>query len=53
MPGYEVERLVWHRRAENTPVEIIDKLNREINVGLADPKLKARLSDLGGMSNAG
>jgi tripartite-type tricarboxylate transporter receptor subunit TctC len=32
----------------NTPVEIIDKLNKEINAGLADPKLKARLADLGG-----
>ena len=31
----------------NTPVEIIDKLNREINAGLADPKIKARIADLG------
>ena len=31
-----------------TPAEIIDKLNKEINAGLADPKLKARLADLGG-----
>ena len=29
------------------PVEIVDKLNREINASLADPKLKARLADLG------
>jgi hypothetical protein len=35
---------------KNTPVEIIDKLNREINAGLADPKMKARLADLGGAS---
>ena len=34
-------------RPENTPAEIIDKLNREINAGLADPKIKARLADLG------
>jgi len=33
----------------NTPVEIISKLNREINAGLADPKLKARLADAGGI----
>ena len=33
---------------KNTPVEIIDKLNQEINAGLADPKIKARLADLGG-----
>jgi tripartite-type tricarboxylate transporter receptor subunit TctC len=32
----------------NTPAEIIDKLNKEINAGLANPKLKARLADLGG-----
>ena len=31
-----------------TPVEVIDKLNNEINAGLADPKLIARLADLGG-----
>ena len=31
----------------NTPVVIIDKLNKEINAGLADPKLKARFSELG------
>ena len=31
-----------------TPAEIIDKLNKEINAGLSDPKIKARLADLGG-----
>jgi tripartite-type tricarboxylate transporter receptor subunit TctC len=30
-----------------TPAEIVDKLNNEINAGLADPKMKARLADLG------
>ena len=35
-------------RPRNTPAEIIDKLNKEINAGLADPKIKARLADLGG-----
>ena len=33
---------------KNTPVEIVDKLNKEINAGLADPKIKARLADFGG-----
>ena len=33
---------------KNTPSEIIDKLNKEINAGLADPKMNARLADLGG-----
>jgi tripartite-type tricarboxylate transporter receptor subunit TctC len=31
----------------NTPAEIIDKLNREINAGLADPRIRARIADLG------
>jgi tripartite-type tricarboxylate transporter receptor subunit TctC len=34
-------------------VDIIDKLNREINAALADPKIKARLADLGGTPLAG
>jgi tripartite-type tricarboxylate transporter receptor subunit TctC len=38
---------------KNTPTEIIDKLNKEINAGLADPKLKARINDLGGTVLAG
>ena len=33
---------------KRTPVEIIDRLNTEINAALADPKIKARLADLGG-----
>jgi tripartite-type tricarboxylate transporter receptor subunit TctC len=32
---------------KNTPAEIIDRLNKEINAGLADPKIKARFADLG------
>jgi tripartite-type tricarboxylate transporter receptor subunit TctC len=39
-----VERL---RRAKNTPAEIVDRLNKEINASLSDPKIKARLADLG------
>jgi tripartite-type tricarboxylate transporter receptor subunit TctC len=34
-------------RPRNTPTEIIDKLNKEINAALADPKIKARLADMG------
>ena len=37
----------------NTPAEIVDKLNKEINAALADPKLKARLADLGGTALSG
>ena len=36
-----------------TPAEIIDKLNKEINAALADPKIRARLADLGGTGLAG
>ena len=37
----------------NTPVEIIDKLNREIDAGVADSKMKARFADLGGIALTG
>jgi hypothetical protein len=33
---------------KNTPPDIIDKLNKEINAGLADPRMRARIADLGG-----
>ena len=33
---------------KNTPAEIVEKLNKEINAALADPKINARLADLGG-----
>ena len=48
VPGYEAS--VWYGvgAPKNTPAEIIDKLNKEINAALADPKIKARLADLGG-----
>ena len=40
-------------RLRKPPAEIVDKLNREINAALADPKFKARLADLGGTRLAG
>src|SRR5262245_61423212 len=47
VPGYEASA-VWGLGApRNTPVEIVDKLNKEINAALADPTLKARLTDMG------
>ena len=48
VPGCEVSALLGVGAPKNTPAEIIDKLNREINAGLADPKMKARLADMGG-----
>jgi tripartite-type tricarboxylate transporter receptor subunit TctC len=32
----------------NTPADIVERLNREVNAGLADPKMKSRIADLGG-----
>jgi tripartite-type tricarboxylate transporter receptor subunit TctC len=46
VPGYEESAWFGIGAPRNTPKEIIDKLNREINAGLADPKFKARLADL-------
>ena len=40
--------MVWDRGAKRYASGIVDKLNQEINAGLADPKVKARLVDLGG-----
>jgi tripartite-type tricarboxylate transporter receptor subunit TctC len=48
VPGYEASTLFGLGAPKNTPTEIIDKLNKEINAGLADPKMKARLADLDG-----
>ena len=47
--GYEAIRWTGIGAPKNTPIEIIDKLNSEINRGLADPKLTAQLADLGGI----
>ena len=38
---------------KGTPTAVVDKLNNEINAGLADPKMKARLAELGGITLAG
>jgi tripartite-type tricarboxylate transporter receptor subunit TctC len=47
VPGYEASGTQGLGAPRNTPTEIIDKLNREINAGLADPTIKARIADLG------
>ena len=46
----DYEASFWHGfgAPKGTPADIVDKLNKEINVGLADPKTKSRLADLGG-----
>jgi tripartite-type tricarboxylate transporter receptor subunit TctC len=48
VPGYEVSSWFGVGAPKATPAGIVEKLNKEINAGLADPKIKARLADLGG-----
>jgi tripartite-type tricarboxylate transporter receptor subunit TctC len=50
VPGYEASVWFGVGAPANTPNEIIDKLNKEINAALADPKIKARLAGLGGVT---
>ena len=51
--GYEASAWFGVGAPKNTPSQIIDKLNEAINAGLADPKIKARLADLGGTALVG
>jgi tripartite-type tricarboxylate transporter receptor subunit TctC len=48
VPGYEASQWYGIGAPKNTPAEIVAKLNTEINATLADPKMQARLADLGG-----
>jgi tripartite-type tricarboxylate transporter receptor subunit TctC len=48
VPGYEASTWYGVGAPKATPAQIVDKLNKEINAGLADSKIKARLADLGG-----
>ena len=47
--GYEASAFFGMGVPKGTPAEIVDKLNKEINAALADPKMKAKLAELGGM----
>ena len=53
VPGYEARAWFGFGMPTGTPAEIIERLNKEINAGLADPKIKARLVDMGGMLISG
>jgi tripartite-type tricarboxylate transporter receptor subunit TctC len=53
VPGYEASGWSGFGSPKGTPSEVIDKLNREINTALADPKIKAQLADLGSPAFAG
>jgi tripartite-type tricarboxylate transporter receptor subunit TctC len=48
VPGYEASALFGMGAPKNTPPDIIEKLNREINAVLAEPEMKKRLTELGG-----
>ena len=53
VPGYEASAFWGIGAPRNTPAEIIDKLNKEINAGLSDPELRRRLAEGGGTVLAG
>src|SRR5262249_4987497 len=48
LPGYEASTWSGVGAPKGTPAEIVEKLNKEVKAGLADPTMKARLADLGG-----
>jgi tripartite-type tricarboxylate transporter receptor subunit TctC len=53
LPGYEASSWYGIGTPKKTPAEIVEKLNEEVNAGLADSKMKARLAGLGGIAIAG
>jgi tripartite-type tricarboxylate transporter receptor subunit TctC len=53
IPGFEAANWFGVAAPKNTPLEIIDKLNKEINLAIAEPKIKARLADWGAAALAG
>jgi tripartite-type tricarboxylate transporter receptor subunit TctC len=53
VPSFEASDWIGVGAPKNTPAEVINKLNREVNSGLADPKLQTRLAELGGVPLGG
>jgi tripartite-type tricarboxylate transporter receptor subunit TctC len=53
LPGYEATSWFGIAAPKNTPADIVEKLNKEVNAALADPRIKERLADLGGMVLSG
>jgi len=53
LPGYEASGITGLGAPKNTPADIIETLNKEVNAGLGDPKIKARLGELGATALAG
>jgi tripartite-type tricarboxylate transporter receptor subunit TctC len=52
LPGFEASLVYGLGAPKSTPAEIVDKLNKEINAALSDPKINARLADMDGMALA-
>jgi len=53
VPGYEVSSWYGLCARAGTPAEVVDTINKQVNAALADPKMKARLAELGGIPIAG
>jgi tripartite-type tricarboxylate transporter receptor subunit TctC len=53
VPGYEASQWYGMAAPKNTPVEIIDRLNREINAALTDPAMRTKFTEIGGEPLAG
>ena len=53
VPGYEASQWYGIAAPKNTPVEVVDKLNREINAALSDPAMRAKFAEIGGEPLAG
>jgi tripartite-type tricarboxylate transporter receptor subunit TctC len=53
VPDYEASSTFGLGAPRNTPIDIVDRLNKEVNAGLGDPKFKARLADFGGTALPG
>jgi tripartite-type tricarboxylate transporter receptor subunit TctC len=53
VPGYEASGSFGFGAPRNTPAEIVEKLNREINAALAETRAKARIAELGGAPLSG
>jgi tripartite-type tricarboxylate transporter receptor subunit TctC len=53
VPGYEASQWYGLGAPRNTPADVVNRLNKEVNAALADPKMRLRLEELGGVTLAG